>query len=980
MRRSNRRAVSAAILHCIEVLEHRWLLSGVTTFPLPGQSADSFDWEGSSHIVTGPDGNLWFADPGNNQIDRITPQGQITQFSLPTHIASDGTTDDPMPDDIVVGPDGNLWFTESGVDRIGKITPSGTITEYETPTADSNPTGIAVGSDGNLWFVESGTNDIARITPAGAITEYPTTNLDLSGTDQMVKGPGGSIWFIAADSNGDSELARVNTAGKVTMFATSASPNDLTVGPDGNIWLASSGEIDQVSANGTVTPFTIPTGDDASAITSGPDGALWFALDGANQIGRMSLSGTFSEYALPEPGAADGSTVSIGDLTTGPDGNLWFTDQTDAQVGQINLSSALLAGGDVATTTAGSTSSVTLASFTDFAGGGSASDYTATITWADSTTSAGAITANSSGGFDVSASRDWLLTDSSPTVTITDLRNTARTATATADLTVNAPQATGTGMTLSTTAAQLFSGTVASFTGVALNSLSQYSATIDWGDGQVSNGTITANNSGGIDISGSNRFAASGTYTVTVNVSPYPGGFLYPLGGGQGIAPIPLGAPATSKAAATTGTVKTPVTSTPLAHANSKAAASSTNAVIGTPILPIDPLPPITFPGFATATSTMSVAPGVMNGTGYTIRGSSAAAFSGVVASFALTDPNADLSHFHATVTWSDAGVYDWFTCSTAPTTGTITSNGQGGFTVSVSTSFASFGLTHFTVTITDDRITSGDATVGVAYGQLCVDSPIRWLPVLESNGANTPAGAASSTVAANAATTASKDVNPVLSESVSAKAALLHPTAGGLVSGTVGTFSGVNSTVARLADLHGTINWGDGTTSAATFIKGTKGVILVRGTHRYATTASYSISISAQQTLYTNGKASALYPMELPAVQETANVIKPAAITTGGIAIAATAGQAFTGSVASFAPPALNIPATQAAIIFWGDGKHSSGSIATSGNALTLSGTHTYAKAGKYHVRIIVTQHSTQRGTALPLILANIVTTADVP
>lgn len=976
MRRPHRR-VPAAIAKCVELLEQRWLLSGVTVYPLPGQSADSFDWEGSSHIVNGPDGNLWFTDPGNNQIDRVTPQGQITQFTLPTHTDSDGNPDDPTPDDIVTGPNGNLWFTESGVDRIGEITPSGTITEFETPTADSYPTGIAVGSDGNLWFIESGTNDIGKITPSGTVTEYATTNLDLSGTDELVKGAGGDLWFIAADNNGDNEVARVNTAGKVTAYPTSASPNDLTVGPDGNVWLASSGEIDKVAADGTIASFTIPTGDDASAITSGPDGALWFALDGTNQIGRMTLSGTFTEYALPEPGATDGSTISIGGLTTGPDGNLWFADDDDANVGLINLSSALLAGGDAATVSAGATSSTTLASFTDFAGGGTASDYSATITWADGTTSAGTITANSSGGFDVSGSRDWSLSDTSPTITITDLRNSARTATADADLTVNPPPVTGTGMTLSATAAQLFSGTVATFTGVPLNSLSQYSATIDWGDGQVSNGTIAANTSGGINVSGSNRFAASGTYTVTVNLSPYPGGFLYPLGGDQGIVPIALGAPSTASANA--GAAKAHVSSKPVIKSNVEAAASSSSAVIGTPILPIDPLPPVTAPGFASVTSTMTVAAGVMNGTGYTIQASSTAGFSGVVASFQLDDPNADLSHFHATVTWADAGVYDWFTCSTPPTTGTITSNGQGGFTVSVSTTFASAGLTHFTVTITDDRITSGDATVGVAYGQLCVDSPIHWLPVLESNGANTPAGAASSTVVATAASSAASDVNPVLSETVSSRAGSVHATSGGLVSGNIETLSGVTSTVARLADLHGTINWGDGATSPAVFVKAAKGVILVRGAHRYAATGSYSISVSAQQTLYTDGKPSALYPMELPAVQETTTVIKPGAITSGGIAIAATAGQPFTGAVATFTPPGLDIPSTQAATIFWGDGKHSSGSIATSGNAITVSGTHTYTNSRKYRVRVLVTQHSAERGTVLPLVLANITTSADV-
>ena len=104
-----------AAKNVVERLESRCLLSMVTAFPIPGQSAENFSWNGSAHIVAGPDGNLWFTDPGNNQVDRVTPQGQITPFALPVHnVTSTGgggstanggpitdpilTPDDPSPD------------------------------------------------------------------------------------------------------------------------------------------------------------------------------------------------------------------------------------------------------------------------------------------------------------------------------------------------------------------------------------------------------------------------------------------------------------------------------------------------------------------------------------------------------------------------------------------------------------------------------------------------------------------------------------------------------------------------------------------------------------------------------------------------------------------------------------------------------------------------------------------------------------------
>jgi virginiamycin B lyase len=77
----------------------------------------------------------------------------LTQFSIPT------------PKSITAGPDGNVWFTENDGNRIGRITPQGAITEFPLPSANSNPWGIASGPHGTLWFTEQGLDEIGRLTP-----------------------------------------------------------------------------------------------------------------------------------------------------------------------------------------------------------------------------------------------------------------------------------------------------------------------------------------------------------------------------------------------------------------------------------------------------------------------------------------------------------------------------------------------------------------------------------------------------------------------------------------------------------------------------------------------------------------------------------------------------------------------------------------------------------------------------------------------
>jgi hypothetical protein len=77
------------------------------------------------------------------------PVGQITEFSS-------GLVPGSSPGWIAAGPDGNLWFTDylnSETSAIGRITPSGQITEFSLHPG-AYPIGIAVGQHGDLWFAD----------------------------------------------------------------------------------------------------------------------------------------------------------------------------------------------------------------------------------------------------------------------------------------------------------------------------------------------------------------------------------------------------------------------------------------------------------------------------------------------------------------------------------------------------------------------------------------------------------------------------------------------------------------------------------------------------------------------------------------------------------------------------------------------------------------------------------------------------------
>jgi virginiamycin B lyase len=121
----------------------------------------------------GPDGNMWVAESGTgalgngcfsppalnvDRIARITPYGSATEFAS-------GITNCSNPTEIVTGPDKNLWFTEPGADKIGMITTSGKVTEFPLTTG-AKPQGITAGpvGSGTVWFTEQNSGLVGRIT------------------------------------------------------------------------------------------------------------------------------------------------------------------------------------------------------------------------------------------------------------------------------------------------------------------------------------------------------------------------------------------------------------------------------------------------------------------------------------------------------------------------------------------------------------------------------------------------------------------------------------------------------------------------------------------------------------------------------------------------------------------------------------------------------------------------------------------------
>lgn len=267
-------------------------------------------------VAIDPDGNLWFVGsrsnfgPSDNEIGRITPAGEITEFAL-----SDSSFG--RQDGIAVGPDGNLWFTENEGNRIGRITAAGEITEFPLPNAGSRPNAITAGPDGNLWFTEGGGDRVGRITPAGAIAEFSLRRDRLPAS--IAVGSDGNLWFTEKGAN---RVGRITAAGLIAEFplpGPNGRPDQITAGPDGNLWFTfeAANKIGRITPLGEVDLFPVPTSTGTEAIAAAPDGNVWFTS--RDRLGSISPSGHPARLSCPNRECH----LPLLSLATGSDG-LWF--------------------------------------------------------------------------------------------------------------------------------------------------------------------------------------------------------------------------------------------------------------------------------------------------------------------------------------------------------------------------------------------------------------------------------------------------------------------------------------------------------------------------------------------------------------------------------------------------------------------------------------------------------------------------------
>jgi hypothetical protein len=277
----------------------------------------------------------------------------------------------------------------------------------------------------------------------------------------------------------------------------SVSPTGTTIAPTEGA--AFSGAVATFTAT-DAGPFTatIDWGDGTTSTGSVSGGPTTFTVNGTNT------------YADEGTDAVSVVIVDAADSTTA----------TAASTATVGEGDTLTPGTATVSATEGTTFSGAVATFVNTGNTANpASDFTATIDWGDGTTGTGVVS-GTGGTLTVSGSHLYAGEGTNPiSVVLADDAPGTATATATGTATVaegDTLTAVGPAAVIATEGTT-FAGAVATFlnTGNLANTASDFTATIDWGDGTTTQGTV-GGTAGAFTVSGSHLYADEGTNPISV--------------------------------------------------------------------------------------------------------------------------------------------------------------------------------------------------------------------------------------------------------------------------------------------------------------------------------------------------------------------------------------------------------------------------------------------------------------------------------
>jgi virginiamycin B lyase len=233
-----------------------------------------------------------------------------------------------IPTALDIGLNGAVWFTIEFSDAIG-VFRNGKIDRLSKGSQNLEPLGLAADGAGGAWFTDTPMRAISHISADGNIQSFPLST-PIVRFGRLAVAPDGVVWF------GDITTASVTRLKDGTFIrhdvsSLAATPYGIAIDPNGGVWTTLQGadQLGWISIDGLVTALDVPTRNSGLGdISVDRNGAVWFLELRANKIGRFA-EGRFTEFVLPT------SSAGLTALAAAPDGAVWFTELSVGKLGRL---------------------------------------------------------------------------------------------------------------------------------------------------------------------------------------------------------------------------------------------------------------------------------------------------------------------------------------------------------------------------------------------------------------------------------------------------------------------------------------------------------------------------------------------------------------------------------------------------------------------------------------------------------------------
>jgi sugar lactone lactonase YvrE len=293
------------------------------------------------HLAFDAVGNLYVADPGNNRVRKVTPDGTITTFAgvgISGYSGDGGLATNAMlsnPNSVTVDNQGNVFIADVGNGVIRKVNPTGVISSFARPSPFGFLSTVTIGmttdASGNLYSTD-GLSLVYKTDPSGNSTIFAGVQFQtfyngdgIPATQAALNFPAG----LAFDRNGNLYIAewignrirKVDINGIISTVVGNGIP-----GFSGDGGLATNAELD--------LPFDVGVDSQGNIYIADFVNSRIRVVDGSGMIQTIAGNGNigFNGNHL----AATSANIAPTGIAIKPNGTVFFTDEDRSLVRKVH--------------------------------------------------------------------------------------------------------------------------------------------------------------------------------------------------------------------------------------------------------------------------------------------------------------------------------------------------------------------------------------------------------------------------------------------------------------------------------------------------------------------------------------------------------------------------------------------------------------------------------------------------------------------